>query len=79
MVMGEIPVHASKPVRSAISIRVIHLMVTMYVLFPLSLRNVENLLFERGIDICRKIVPVLVDRFGPWCASDIRRQRVDLM
>jgi hypothetical protein len=24
----------------------------MYVRFPLSLRTVENLLFERGIDIC---------------------------
>lgn len=24
----------------------------MYVSFPLSLRNVEYLLFERGIDIC---------------------------
>lgn len=28
----------------------------MYVRFPLSLRNVEYLLFERGIDICRKTV-----------------------
>ena len=31
---------------------VIHLVVLMYVRFPLSLRNVEDLLFERGIDIC---------------------------
>lgn len=28
----------------------------MYVRFPLSLRNVENLLFERGIDICHETV-----------------------
>ncbi len=29
---------------------VIRLVVMMYVRFPLSLRNVEDLLFERGID-----------------------------
>jgi len=31
---------------------VIRLVVLMYVRYPLSLRNVEDLLFERGIDIC---------------------------
>lgn len=35
---------------------VIRLVVMMYVRFPLSLRNVENLLFERGIDICQEAV-----------------------
>ncbi len=30
---------------------IIQLAVMMYVRFPLSLRNVEDLLFERGIDI----------------------------
>ena len=30
---------------------VIRLVVTMYVRFSLSLRNIEDLLFERGIDI----------------------------
>lgn len=33
---------------------VIRLVVLMYVRFPLSLRNVEDLLFERGIDICHE-------------------------
>jgi putative transposase len=28
----------------------------MYVRFPLSLRNVQDLLFERGIDICHETV-----------------------
>jgi len=32
----------------------IRLVVMMYVRFPLSLRNVEDLLFERGIDICHE-------------------------
>ena len=31
-------------------------MVMMYVRDPLSLRNVEALLFERGIDICHETV-----------------------
>ena len=31
--------------------QVIRLVVMMYVKYPLSLRNVEDLLFERGIDI----------------------------
>jgi putative transposase len=35
---------------------VIRLVVLMYVRFPLSLRNVEDLLFERGIDICHGTV-----------------------
>ena len=44
--------------------------------FPLSLRNVEDLLFERGIDICHKTVRMWWNRFGPVFASDIRRARV---
>lgn len=35
---------------------VIRLVVTMYIRFPLSLRNVEDLLFERGIDISHETV-----------------------
>ena len=33
---------------------VIRLVVMMYVKYPLSLRNVEDLLSERGIDICHE-------------------------
>ena len=35
---------------------VIRLVVMMYVRYPLSLRNVEDLLFERGIDIGHETV-----------------------
>ena len=35
---------------------VIRLVVLMYVRFPLSLRNVEDLPFERGIDVCHETV-----------------------
>lgn len=58
---------------------VIRLVVLMYVRFPLSLRNVEDLLFERGIDICHETVRLWWNRFGPMFAADIRRQRVNAM
>ena len=58
---------------------VIRLVVMMYVRFPLSLRNVEDLLFERGIDICHETVRHWWNRFGPMFAADIRRQRVSRM
>jgi putative transposase len=51
---------------------VIRLVVTMYVRFPLSLRNVADLLFERGIDICHQTVRHRWNRFGSMFAGDIR-------
>ena len=58
---------------------VIRLVVMMYVRYPLSLRNVEDLLFERGIDLCHETVRLWWNRFGPLFAADIRRQRVNRM
>lgn len=58
---------------------VIRLVVLMYVRFPLSLRNVEDLLFERGIDLCHETVRMWWNRFGPMFAGDIRRQRISRM
>ena len=55
---------------------VIRLVVMMYVRYPLSLRNVEDLLHERGIDICHETVRLWWTRFGPMFASEIRRKRV---
>ena len=51
----------------------------MYVRFPLSLRNVEDLLHERGIDISHEAVRFWWNRFGPMFAAEIRRKRVDRM
>jgi len=51
----------------------------MYVRFPLSLRNVEDLLAERGIDICHETVRLWWNRFGPLFASNIKRQRISRM
>ena len=58
---------------------VIRLVVQMYVRYPLSLRNVEDLLAERGIDICHETVRLWWNRFGPMFAAEIRRERVDSM
>jgi len=58
---------------------VIRLAVLMYVRFPLSLRNVEDMLFERGIDLCHETVRLWRNRFGPLFAADIRRRRVSRM
>jgi putative transposase len=50
---------------------VIRLVVMMYVRYPLSLRNVEDLLAERGIDISHETVRFWWNRFGPmFCGRD---------
>ena len=51
----------------------------MYVKYPLSLRNVEDLLAERGIDICHETVRFWWNRFGPMFAAEIRWKRVGHM
>ena len=55
-----------------LSPEVIRLVAMMYVRFPLSLRNVEDLLVERGIDFCHDTVRLWWNRFGPLFAADIR-------
>jgi len=51
----------------------------MYVRFPLSLWNVEDLLHERGIEICHETVRHWVDRFGTYFAHKIRKRRLEGM
>jgi len=58
---------------------VIQLVVMLYVRYPLSLRNVEDLASERGIDICHETVRTWVRRFGPMFAAKIRKRRVSAM
>ncbi len=55
---------------------VIRLVVMMYIRYPLSLRQVEDILFERGIDICHETVRFWWNRFGPMFAAEIRKRRV---
>src|SRR5210317_389551 len=56
---------------------VIRLTVLLYLRYPLSLRQVEYLLFERGIDICHETVRLWRNRFGPGFAAEIRRRRTE--
>lgn len=58
---------------------VIHLAVIMYIKYPLSLRNFEDLLSERGIDISYETIRYWWNRFGPMFGADIRRQRASAM
>jgi putative transposase len=55
---------------------VIRVTVMMYVRYPLSLRQVEDLMSERGIDICHETVRFWWNRFGPMFAAEIRRRRI---
>ena len=48
----------------------------LYVRFPLSLRNVEDLLHERGIEVSHETVRYWWNRFGPMFAAEIRRRRI---
>ena len=58
---------------------IIQLGVLMYVRFPLSLRNVEDLRHERGIDICHESGRLRVGRFGTFFAHKIRKLRSEAM
>jgi putative transposase len=55
---------------------VIRIAVLMYVKYSLSLRNVEDLLAERGIDICHETVRHWWNPFGPMFAAEIRKKRI---
>jgi transposase-like protein len=58
---------------------IIRLVAMMYVGFPLSLRNTEDMLFERGIEVSYETVRFWWNRFGPMFAperkADHRRVR----
>ena len=55
---------------------IIRLAMMRDVRFPLSLRNVEDLLHERGIDISHQTLRFWWNRFGPMFAAEIRRNRI---
>jgi putative transposase len=55
---------------------IIRLAVMLYVRFPVSLRNVENLSIESGIDVSQEAVRFCWHRFGPLFVSEIREYRI---
>jgi putative transposase len=52
---------------------IIRLAVMLYIRLPLSLRNVEGLLHERGIEISHETVHYWWNRFGPMFAAELPR------
>jgi putative transposase len=58
---------------------IIRLAVMLHIRFSLSLRNVEDLLHERGIEISHETVRYWWNRFGPTFTAELRRKRVDRM
>jgi putative transposase len=55
---------------------IIRAAVMMYVRFPLPLRDVEDLLHERGNEVSHGTVRFWWMRFGPMIAAEIRRKRI---
>ena len=51
----------------------------LYIRFPLSLRSVEDLQHERGIDVSYESIRYWWHRFGLLFAAKIRRRRIDRM
>lgn len=49
--------------------------VLLYIRVPLSLRQVEDLLHERGINISHETVRFWWNRFGPIFAAELRKQQ----
>ena len=54
---------------------IIRLAVMMHIRFPLSLRNVEDLLHERGADVSHETGRFWWNRFGPLMAREIKKHR----
>ena len=52
------------------------LAVMYYVRFPLSLRQVEDILHERGIDVTYETVRYWWNRFSPLFVREIKKKRI---
>ena len=58
---------------------IIRFAVMVHIRMPLSLRNIEDQLHERGINLYQKNVRLWVDRFGQIFAGKIRLKRASYM
>ena len=65
---GRIPAYRFPP-------EIIQQTIWLYLQFTLSLRDVEDLLAERGILVSYETVRRWVNHFGPMIAADLRRRR----
>lgn len=55
------------------STEIIRLAVMLCIRFPLSLRNVEDMLHERGIEVSHETVRLWWNQFGSMCATKVER------
>jgi putative transposase len=55
---------------------IIHQSIWLYLRFTLSLRDVEDLLAERGVALSYETVRRWVNHFGPMIAADLRKRRL---
>ncbi len=55
---------------------VIHQAIWLYLRFTLSLRDVEDLLAERGVAVSYQTVRRWVNHFGPMIAANLRKRRL---
>ena len=55
---------------------IIHQTIWLYLRFALSLRDVEDLLAERGVAVSYETVRRWVNHFGPMIAADLRKRRL---
>jgi hypothetical protein len=55
---------------------IIHQAIWLYLRFTLSLRDVEDLLAERGVPVSYETVRRWVNHFGPMIAADLRKRRM---
>ena len=60
------------------STEIIGLTVMTYIAIRFRSAQAEDLLFERGIDICHEPVRIWWSRFGPIFAAEIPKRRVQL-
>ena len=47
----------------------------LYVRYPLSLRNIEDILHERGINICHETIRYWWNKLGPIVARELKKKR----
>ncbi len=62
--------------RIPVPAEVIHQAIWLYLQFTLSLRDVEDLLAERGVAVSYETVRRWVNHFGPMIAANLRKRRL---
>ncbi len=57
---------------------IIKLAVMYYIRYPLSLRQVEDILHERGIDICHETIRYWWNKFGTLFSKEMKKKSLTI-